>query len=159
MTDNMREFVKFLIMGVVSKGSIGEKTPVGYSYNGVVLPKLPEWDKETYPYAYFYLYNGRYVFIAKDRAAVYGWITVDGEEIRKVYSTYAAGETITIQRAYCENGAWTTPTVVYFENTATGSGSYTLRSETSPLWANFNIIDKDDGTTYLAASDPVPVYE
>ena len=27
------------------------KTPDGYSYNGVQLPKLPEWDKEMYPYA------------------------------------------------------------------------------------------------------------
>ena len=30
------------------------KTPVAYLYNGLRLPKLPEWDKETYPYAYIY---------------------------------------------------------------------------------------------------------
>ena len=28
------------------------QTATMYSYNGTVLPALPEWDKETYPYAY-----------------------------------------------------------------------------------------------------------
>lgn len=28
-----------------------DKQPTAYSYNGVVLPKLPEWDKTVYPYA------------------------------------------------------------------------------------------------------------
>ena len=37
-------------------------------YVGAVLPKLPEWDKEQYPYAYVYNGNGGYFLsVAKTR--------------------------------------------------------------------------------------------
>ena len=34
------------------------REPTSYSYNGVILPKLPEWDRESYPYAIIRRYEG-----------------------------------------------------------------------------------------------------
>ena len=40
------------VLGLCAPGvGGGQKEATMYSYNGVVLPKLPEWDKTKYPYA------------------------------------------------------------------------------------------------------------
>lgn len=36
---------------LTGKGKIEGPEPVAHSYNGVILPALPEWDREKYPYA------------------------------------------------------------------------------------------------------------
>ena len=53
MNGKMKSCVKGLMMGCCSRPFplSAKKEPVAYLYNGVRLPALPEWDKETYPYA------------------------------------------------------------------------------------------------------------
>ena len=52
MTEKMRSSVMGLILSLFSSPLPEvQKQPVAYLYNGVRLPKLPEWDRETYPYA------------------------------------------------------------------------------------------------------------
>ena len=52
MNSKMRSSVMGLILGQFSSPlPMAQKEPVAYLYNGVRLPKLPEWDREKYPYA------------------------------------------------------------------------------------------------------------
>ncbi len=56
MNDNMRKFVRGLMVSTVSKGVLPKKRePVAWLYNGVRLPDINSvWDKETDPYAIIY---------------------------------------------------------------------------------------------------------
>lgn len=121
------------------------------SYNGVELPTLPEWDKETYPYALITHFTGiagtiddhyrlicweslppTYVSSNKDYI---GNSDADADPIPAVQATYWDGDT-----------AWK------------GFEEFTVRNASlnSLVWANFDIY-ASDGTLYLAASDPIPV--
>ena len=107
-----------------------EREPVAYLYNGVRLPKLPEWDREMYPYAYITqnLSGTVYKFVAKTtkpEASTDGKITLSG-------LTFAVVD-----------GAWAE---VYSQG---------IRKV---IWTN-NDLYHEDGTLYLDASDPIPVYE
>ena len=60
MNEKMREFVKGMLPGLPGKPHpMANKEPVAYLYNGVRLPKLPEWDREMYPYAMIRYYNDK----------------------------------------------------------------------------------------------------
>lgn len=111
----------------------------GYSYNGVELPALPEWDKPAYPYACIgdeatnFYGTTHILFLCVNQpkefenAAIY---TPDGG--RKVY--------------YLTNGAW----VLKYNNSSAG------RFVSRAMWSNFDYL-LSDGALYLAASDPVPI--
>ena len=115
-------------------------TIVGYSYNGVTLPALPEWDKETYPYAYI---------------GHPGTTSPNTDTYRLAFAKVALSVTVGDGYAYVSalntieydlvDGVWT-------------EASYTLYSA-NPIWSNTDILSKADSTVYLAASEPVPVYE
>ena len=119
-----------------------------YLYNGVELPALPEWDKEQYPYAFITHIN---------LAVVYYNYTLH------VYSSY--------RFATNDKGNWA------IINVGAAKSCYTLAStnydawgafkdkedgglapavESTVVWSNFDVLT-EDGTLYLAASDPVPV--
>lgn len=116
----------------------GAKKPIGYSYNGVVLPELPEWDRETYPY----------VFIVKNTTNYY-------VQVRKL-------EPVVVTNT----GYW--PLAI-----GTGSALYELAEDgttwnllteikssvAKPIWGNADVYYPDGTTLFLAASEPVPVYE
>lgn len=130
-----------------------------YLYNGVELPALPEWDKETYPYAYIYYRSDtkKYVFIALDRKSVYGTYTIKDETFCRVYVYFNAGEDVIFQRAHCAvGGAWSEVEDVFTEHSETGVGFYSYASGT-PFWSNHDILNTDNGTLYLAASNLVSV--
>ncbi len=121
---------------------------VGYSYNGTVLPKLPEWDKTAYPYAYigyqtmslgtmtwnrYYLYVSTQPFFVKPSG--YTGTIEDGHAV--VYMTQLD---MTLWKDW---------------------DAYETNSESlcrDPTWANYDMFN-EDGTLFLSASDPVPVYE
>lgn len=110
---------------------------VGYSYNGTVLPELPEWDKETYPYAWIRPYAfGRLLSIQKDvsYAVVEGYEKIEYPEDTKFYWTGNSGEWI-VHR--------------YDHDTMVTRGA---------IWANFDILSTTGAVTLLA-SNPIPVYE
>ena len=121
----------------------GKREPVAYLYNGVRLPPLPEWDKETYPYA-FLGYSKRgdimddfpnyMMFFAKEVSFEY--------TTANAWGVYADTE--------CE----------YYRVSGWGDVKQNASAVTTSIitWANFDV-QNEDGTLFLAASDPIPVYE
>lgn len=133
-------------LGQAVRRGVGARVPVAYLYNGVRLPDIykvytPEIQK-THPYVFIYLdgYTGYY------------WLWAFTKPIYRV--------NITGLLAY-PDGAVAIRWVLYTDETEWGhkienaqSGLFTASS----LWANFDVLN-EDGTVYLAASDPIPVYE
>ena len=121
------------------------KKLVGYSYNGVVLPKLPEWDKTVYPYAVIghhwtdWTLDGNYHLLVSSTPIFkksQGRVTANPPFMQFILG-------------YREEGVW--------------SGPYNTELEESmslgdTLWANNDILN-EDGTVYFATYEPVPVYE
>lgn len=111
---------------------IGEKPtePIAYSYNGVILPKLPEWDREAYPYAVIIPKNDTYYLLLQDTKfnAVHDWFIT----------------TLFVDFKFEYDGTiWTDYT-----------GSL---GTATPIWSNEDIYQDD--MLRLAASEPIPVYE
>ena len=136
MNGKMRSSVMGLILGQFSSPLPEvQKEPVAYLYNGVRLPKLPEWDKETYPYAYILDAESVYYLSLRDsqKTVITGGNVVD-------YS----------DKHQAVNGEW----VLSDESQNVGK----------VIWANYDVYYSDSaeevgGTLYLAASDPIPAYE
>ena len=118
-----------------------EPEPIAYSYNGVVLPPLPEWDKETYPYAFINASIGKVLKVSKEPALYGPYKPVGGASL--IY--WGANKTSVLS-----NGVWGS-----FGEESDSSNS----ASTSKIWSNHDIINTEDGSVYLAASEPVPVYE
>lgn len=115
-----------------------EKEPIAYLYNGVQLPPLPEWDKETYPYCIITAIGAKYYFRAYTDPIVGGSATgrfADGSA-EQIYCTLA-------------DGAWG----------SFASSTVTSVNTSQTVWTNHDMISSSDGTVYFAASDPIPVYE
>jgi hypothetical protein len=109
-----------------------KKQPIAYSYNGVILPALPEWDREMYPYAVIGLLDGVY-------------------HLTYHYTTFAVYDDGT----YYIPGSGTSAYAL-----TDGEWVFThlwLKSLTA-VWANYDM-QTDGGTLVLAASEPTPVYE
>lgn len=66
-----------------------KREPVAYLYNGVRLPKLPEYDKSVYSYAVIVYIDGRYCLWLMASALIIG-----------------SDEAITIQQYTCTDNAW-----------------------------------------------------
>ena len=118
------------------------RIPTAYSYNGTVLPKLPERDKEKYPYAY--VVHGSSVY--KVRYCSVPLVALNLSQI--LSNTFETLGEYEIDYTL-ENGEWVD------ENYAGGC---------SAVWSNTDIYYDDSlsdvgGTLAMAASDPVPVYE
>ena len=117
-----------------------------YLYNGIELPDINEvWtDKETYKYAYISEKNGAYYLtVSKIKKTV---DNVEGPILVDTLNTALLETTVSYKLS---NDEW----VQY-------SGGYRFRS--IPVWASVDIQYEgcegvEDGTLYLAASDPVPV--
>ena len=121
---------------------------MNYLYNGIEFPALPERDEKMYPYVYL------------KHSDDYGTVLLFSSvpcEIR-----FTAGTLYQIgvwNGEYCdfiwyefnsESGEWF---VKYTYTEFRG----TITSGASPLvWANYDVC-YEDGTLYLAASDPIPV--
>ena len=142
---NITPLGAFLLGQQIRLNLAAVREPVAYLYNGVRLPKLPEWDKTVYPYAY----------------------------IRK--TTYASGQHYTLYVFSCEvyvtsSGLlYPIATPISYragtngDNFALGDEkTYTstpiLTGQKDIIWANFDM-KYDDGTLRIFASEPVPVYE
>lgn len=132
-------------IGLASKGSpwskATQKEPVAYLYNGVRLPKLPEWDREAYPYA----------VITKigDEPDTYSYrVIADAAPIVATATGYPSYK--------FKYGKW------YEYDLSTGL-AWIDRSTSHVtnygriVWANENVADKE-GNVYMAKTEPVPVY-
>lgn len=123
--------------------------PTAYSYNGVILPALPEWDREMYPYAWI-TYNGTsdnvnyYRFIFSATPAVKRKDVLKGDILKventTAYIIYTDGDMT----------RWT----LLFENNSNDN----VLSTHKLLWCNEDILD-NSGNVYFTASDRIPVCE
>lgn len=113
-------------------------------YNGVKLPKLPEWDKVKYPYvtivrrgsqgSTYLLFVSTVPYTMRVTEAGVIWIEY-GHHIRDNYSAAVDGtewELVASDVEISEN-------YIVFP----------------AIWTNYDIINTDDNTVYLAASEPI----
>lgn len=126
------------LVGCRIRAMRGKKKIVGYSYNGTVLPGLPEWNKEKYPYAW----------IGKEASPSFLYMLSqpplwNGTEL--------------VASADC-NCLWYSLTggVWVYDLTATHSAGDTVGDDA--MWTNTDILNTE-GAVHLAASDPAPIYE
>ena len=119
------------------------KEPIAYSYNGVILPALPEWDRETYPYAVIFQYKtgGRIVFTATSIPITIGSAVCTGG---------ASSDYTKLWAEINEDSAW--------DDLAENNNSIMGTASIKFLWSNYDVYNSS-GTLKLAASEPVPVYE
>ena len=108
-------------------------TLVGYSYNGVILPALPEWDREEYPYAFMHKAMRYQLWVGKE-------ITYNGSDIG------IAGAYL---HCFSKTDGW---------NELPGGTDVMVCDISKVEWANFDVLD-ENGAVVLNKSDPIPVYE
>ena len=113
-----------------------ERQPISYSYNGVILPKLPEWDREKYPYAVLVRYGTSTIPFLWCDDTEFG---VDSNGQATLYGTFKTFK--------LTDGEWV--------NHGTGGFGYT------PFWTNTDLYyyESAGGGLFLEASEPIPVYE
>ena len=139
MTEKDKDFLEGLAISAACHVLPARKVfrePISYSYNGVILPKLPEWDREMYPYAVIVTitYTSEYWFVPLDKAR-----TCQDSGMMRGFAGYDQ----------------------YLHNAGTNVWT---KSELPNLvvpfvkWANYDVLDTF-GNLYLSASEPVPVYE
>lgn len=120
----------------VRLAGLGMEVSDWYLYNGVRLPKLPEWDKTVYPYAVVLYVN------STGKSGGYWFAPIDYER-----SCTTSG----LMRGFAGYLQYQCKTD---SNTWVLSEMSTL---VSPLvrWANYNVLDTF-GDLYLPASEPIP---
>ena len=128
-----------------------EKTLVGYSYNGVVLPDINElWAgyKTSYPCACICKYDAEYICLLTSVKIKY---TKDKDGAAGDFSH----DRVRWLNYKLTDGAW----VLTFAQTSSKSLQFCdADAGDAMIWASYDIINDADGSTYLAASEPVPVY-
>ena len=135
--------------------------PVAYLYNGVRLPDINEvWTDELkaqYPYAlitvgYDSAHTADYyeLFLSDQPVTARAYDTGDASYLNK------SGATMYYLRLVLSGNTWGEHPTDY--SSTLSNGKYKSGSGTF-LYANYDVLKKDDGTTYLAASEPVAVYE
>jgi hypothetical protein len=140
-------FTRGYLLGAELRNKRPAREPVAWLYNGVRLPKLPEWDKSAYPYAYIGYFTqssikppttiiiaAAYKNPPEMKENNYGMVVVDVSEVDCLETDLENTEPV-----------WTV--------TEPGCMDFYY-----PFFSNTDIY-KEDGTLYLAASEPVPVYE
>lgn len=157
MNEKMRSCVMGLLLGQFSSPlPMAQKEPVAYLYNGVRLPKLPEWDREKYPFVVVMQEVSSSIYFAQAIAApLYTEETVSlaGKSLFQL----AYDQSYLLKSAIQETGTWGDWYEVpkaYFQGRLENDGA----TENVLVWTNHDILNQD-GTVYLAASEPVPVYE
>ena len=131
-----------------------EKEPIAYLYNGVLLPPLPERDMEEYKYVFMHIYNGThyyeldvvatktpnaFVYHHSERTFCIGW---GQPHIRTSGNTF-----LTFERKF-EWKEWNWNSTI--DNRVIGDNDI--------IWSNYDIC-YEDGSVYVKASEPIPVYE
>lgn len=144
---DLKSFQMGLAMGLSGKPlPLAKKEPIAYLYNGVRLPKLPEWDREKYPYAVitYMAITAQYKLSVFSECEHYknsaGKLLVGSQSAsQEELSGYYAASLSDTEWHYAD-----TPTRSAFANDV--------------KWANFDI-QNEDGSIRLPASEPIPVYE
>lgn len=133
----------------------------GVGYVGAVLPKLPTWDKESYPYATIQITFGgstcTLVFSSVPLAYKY-------ERVGAIYHhCLYATETEYLAVGY-SCASWDKPDTwdgtPWVAEELSGYGtSVTSSMNQKGIWANYDITNYENGSLYQATYDPIPIYE
>lgn len=142
--------------------------PVAYSYNGIVLPKLPEWDIKEYPYAIIY---HAYIGISRVFLSKTPWAGTGEPYVWGVDAVAYGEKIVNASRGFEYTGkdnppGWEvssngnlidSPTLGQLQDTngdgIADSGVYCA------FWSNHDIISADGKTVLIAKSDPIPIYD
>lgn len=121
-----------------------------YLYNGVQLPALPEWDKEAYPYAEMYAVSGALsaimsVLKVTDRPA--DCYALGDNDYGSYEPSYHVGTNYISYKIDKTSDTWVVKASGQIEAATSGVNAN---------WANYDLF-YEDGTLYLAASEPIPV--
>lgn len=108
--------------------------PTMYSYNGTILPPLPEWDKTAYPYAQI---RSRVLYLSSSP------ITYNTSTWKYTYST----------PYLLANFTYSADVICWGEVTENETQPTTYMSTD---WSNHNILD-ENGNVHFEASVPVPI--
>lgn len=147
---NLQDFLSGMASAAASRGVL-RREPIAYLYNGVQLPGLPEWDKETYPYAL--------IVVNPEPFAVVPYTKVLASKFPFVWMDYGftafanSSQTDSYVHSVINEGETEWSEVI----TVSQNGVSTNGEETV-IWANHDILN-EDGSLYLAASEPIPIYE
>ena len=136
-----------------------------YLYNGVELPDINEvWtDKETYPYACLSVVDAAKIAEPQYAGCLYGELHLTSDRFIRSSLSFS------VEPCYCAR--WVIATGALASDSGVPDGQWVLDYEEydeygftiddyslegGNTWSNHDILNTD-GTTYLAASDPIPV--
>lgn len=124
-------------------------------YNGMELPELPEWDKETYPYVHIRNYNDTITVMCTPVNWQYGIYTASNKQYTRLHIHIPAGEKLSYLKFDLSDDGWGSALVSTVDRTTSTTGAYlpTL----GEFWTNTDIPNIDNNTVYLAASEPVTI--
>lgn len=146
--DWLRSFKLGLALGLTGKALPFKREPVAYLYNGVRLPKLPEWDKEKYPYAAILSFNEDYSV----------WVDLYVAENPLYLERISGGNCIPRNTQYMH---WSMDGIAV-QDWGQGNPNRTIGGGVNVglpvyVWSNYDYL-YDDGELYHSATNPVPVY-
>ena len=138
-------------VGCAIRANRGKKTPVAYLFNGVELPALPERDEKTYCCAFMLDYTDAiYLFFASYN--LWAESVYNGTKV-----SLAANNSGTMMKYQymTESDKWEYVT----SGDSVANAAFTVESEPREkcIWNSADILNSD-GSVYLSASDPIPVY-
>lgn len=159
VTRRKRSFAAGCLLSLAGKPlPISKREPVAYLYNGVRLPKLPE---SELPYAVveewestFDGYTGKVFFLSFYSEKI-EW-KQEGEQwfMPGKVLTYSTTDSAKIAEYYDRISG---PGAVGLNVWGTCTEEDGIAAD-NPIWTNTDFINAD-GSVYLAASEPIPVYE
>ena len=174
MTEEKRSRVLGMILASVSRGVFPQREPIGYLYGhvakegetpthtingvdyvGAVLPKLPEWDRQKYPYAYIYYSSIFGYSLFYSGAQLYA----EYHEGKGRYRITSCGVPVAARQWWYQNERWDHLSQI---------DTWLIDYVGTTIWSNadmYLVVTDESGnqtltdTVYLPESEPVPVYE
>ena len=138
-----KEPIAYFYGHIAKEGETATHTIDGVGYVGVVLPKLPEWDKEAYPYAVILYYSakGKYTLVVGDTVNCY--TGAGAKYILQWLGKFSSFE--------CSSAGW--------NELSRGETPVSFHAN-NVIWVNFNVV-YNESVTVLSTSDCIglPIYE
>lgn len=128
-------------------GNIAVATSEGYeSFNGVALPKLPEWDKATYPYAYIMNKTNQISGVRAIALCASKSVAVRNNEYLNIN-----------EKGYLYAEHQGAPETMSEWPTLNTYASYPSDRSFAVTWTNANILDKYTNDVFRYAVEPIPL--
>ena len=143
-----KDFARGMIVSMALKAlPVRKKSPIAYLYNGVKLPKIPD-EIAAYPYVVIqYSSTGTsYVFGFSQEPATYETIW----NLTEIVVVTGVPDGVEFGMAFKSSSGdkW---------NVHSNPGPHESHLDKT-IWANYDVFSLD-GSVYVEASEPIPVYE